>query len=304
MRKLLFATAVSAAFALPLTAFAQTSPAVATPASPHTFTGNFAVASQYIFRGLSQTNGKPAIQGGLDYSHAGGFYAGTWLSNISWFTDQNAGIASAPVSLASPGAVGAPYTANRNNAASIEMDFYGGFKNSFATDWNYDVGVLQYYYPGNYDNLGAYRKPNTIEVYGVIGYKWISLKYSKAVSAYAFGVNESKGASYLDLSASVPLGDSGFTLLAHLGHQDYPGNSNCIYWVCGAGASGGNNNYFDYTDYKLGVTREYAGYALGAAWTYANSRRAAPDGQTTAYMNAFGNNIGRSRFALSVTKAF
>lgn len=300
MRKLLLASAVSAAFSLPVTVLAQTTP-VAAPASPHTFTGNVGFVSQYIFRGLSQTNGGPAIQGGLDYSHASGFYAGTWLSNISWFTDQNANTKSAPISLASPGATGAPYTPNNSNAASLEWDFYGGFKNSFAGgDWNYDVGVLQYYYPGKYDNVGAYRKPDTTEIYGLIGYKWVSLKYSKAISTNTFGVNESKGASYLDLSATVPLGESGFNLLAHVGKYDFPGNANVGYW----GASGCNNNCFDYTDYKLGLTKDYLGATFGLAWTHANTKDAAPDGQTTAYMNAFGKNIGRDRVALSVIKTF
>ena len=118
MRKLLLASAVLAAFSLPLTASAQTAPAAAAaPASAHTFTGNAGLVSQYIFRGLSQTNGDPAIQGGADYSHASGFYAGTWLSNISWFTDQNANTKSFPISLASPGATGVPYTPNNSNAA-------------------------------------------------------------------------------------------------------------------------------------------------------------------------------------------
>lgn len=299
MRKLLLATAVSAGFSLPMTALAQSAPAV--PASPHTFTGNVGLVSQYIFRGLSQTNGNPAIQGGADYSHASGLYAGTWLSNISWYTDQNANIKSAPVSLASPGSVGVPYTPNQSNAASIEWDFYGGFKNSFAGgDWNYDLGLVQYYYPGKYDNLGAYRKPETTEVYGLIGYKWLSLKWSKGISTNTFGVNESKGAHYLDLSASVPLADSGFTLLAHAGRYRFPANANVGYW----GASGCNNNCFDYTDYKLGVTKDYAGYTFALAWTHANTKDAAPDGQTTAYMNAFGKNIGGNRATLSVTKTF
>src|SRR5450759_2863878 len=93
------AAAIASAFSLPLTVSAQTAPAAepAAPASPHTFTGNVGLVSQYIFRGLTQTNGDPAIQGGADYSHASGFYAGTWLSNISWFTDQNANVKSAPI---------------------------------------------------------------------------------------------------------------------------------------------------------------------------------------------------------------
>ena len=124
------------------------------------------------------------MQGGCDYAHSSGFYAGTWLSNISWFTDQNAGVKNAPVSLASPGSVGAPYSIGASNAASLEWDFYAGYKNTFAGDWNYDVGLIHYYYPGRFDNLGAYRQPNTTEVYGAIGYKWLTHKYSRAISSY------------------------------------------------------------------------------------------------------------------------
>lgn len=270
----------------------------AAPASP--LTENLGLVSQYVFRGLTQTNGQPAVQGGLDYAHPSGFYVGTWLSNISWFTDQNAGVKSAPVALSSPASVGAPYTPGASNAASLEWDIYGGYKNTFATDWNYDVGIIQYYYPGRYGSVGAYRQPNTTEVYGAIGYKWLSLKYSKAISSYTFGVNESKGADYIDLSAAVPLGESGVSLQAHIGHQRYPGNPNVGYW----GGSGGNNSYFDYTDYKLGLTKEYQGFNFGLAWTYADTKDTAPDNDTTTYMNAFGKNIGGNRVALSVTKTF
>lgn len=275
----------------------EPTPATA-PASP--LSGNVGLVSQYVFRGLSQTNGKAALQGGLDYAHPSGFYVGTWLSNISWFTDQNAGVKSAPVALSSPGSVGDPYVLGASNAARLEWDIYGGYKNTFANDWNYDIGAIQYYYPGRFDNLGAYRQPDTTEVYAAIGYKWVSLKYSKAISTYTFGVNESKGADYIDLSAAVPLGESGVSLQAHVGHQRYPGNPNVGYWV----SSGGNNSFFDYTDYKLGLTKEYQGFNFGLAWTYADTKDTAPDNDTTTYMNAFGKNIGRSRVALSVTKTF
>lgn len=296
MRKILIAATVAGAFSLPSVAMAQ----AAAPASPHTFTGNVGVVSDYVFRGLSQTNGKPAIQGGFDYVHASGFYAGVWLSNISWFTDQNAGVKSNAVALSSPGSVGAPYTLNKSNQTSLEADFYGGYKGSFAGDATYDIGLIRYQYPGTYDNLGAYRNPNTTEIYGAVGYKWLTLKYSKAISTYTFGVNEGKGADYIDLSAAVPLGDSGVTLQAHVGRERYASTPNLGYW----GASGGNNGYFSYTDYKLGLTKDYAGLTFGLAWTYANTKNTAPDGDTTAYMNAFGKNIGRSRGILSVTKTF
>lgn len=268
--------------------------------APYTIAANVALVSDYVFRGLTQTNGKPAIQGGIDYSNDSGFYLGTWMSNISWWSDQNAGTRSAPVALSSPGAAGAPYAANLSNQASLEWDMYGGYKGSFAKDWTYDIGLLRYQYPGTYDNVGAYRNPNTTEVYAAIGYRWLTLKYSKAVSTYTFGVNESKGADYLDLSAAIPLGDTGVNLQAHVGHQRYPSNLNRGYW----GTSGGNNGYFSYTDYKLGVTKDHAGFTFGLAYTYANTNDTAPDNQTTAYMNAFGKNIGRSHTVLSVSRAF
>ena len=55
--------------------------------SPHNFTANVSLTSNYVFRGISQSSGGPAIQGGFDYSHASGFYLGTWASNVSWLKD-------------------------------------------------------------------------------------------------------------------------------------------------------------------------------------------------------------------------
>lgn len=272
----------------------------ALPKSNHSFTGNVGIVSQYVFRGLTQTDGKPAVQGGFDYAHSSGFYLGTWLSNSSWFTDQNAGTASAPVALSSPGSVGAPYVPYRSNSANLEWDFYGGYKHTFATDWSYDVGLFEFYYPGVYDNVGAYRQPNTTEAYAQLGYRWLSFKYSKTISPHFFGVNESKGTSYSDLSAVIPIQDTGFKIQAHVGRQRYPGNPNTGYW----GASGGDNSFFTYSDVKLGLTFDRWGYTFGAAWTYANTKHAAPDGETTAYMNAFAKNIGRGRVVLLVTKIF
>ena len=67
MKKLLLASAVATALSAPAAVLAA-------DASPHTFTGNVGLFSQYIFRGLTQTNEKAAIQGGFDYSHSSGFY--------------------------------------------------------------------------------------------------------------------------------------------------------------------------------------------------------------------------------------
>ena len=55
--------------------------------SAHSIDFNIGLFSQYIFRGLQQTNGNPALQGSVDYSHESGLYAGTWFSTISWARD-------------------------------------------------------------------------------------------------------------------------------------------------------------------------------------------------------------------------
>jgi len=131
-----------------------------TPASPHTYTGNVGLFSQYIFRGLKQTNGEPALQGGLDYAHASGFYAGTWGSNISWLKENFSG---------------ATVAGQYDRGGSLELDIYGGFKGSIGkTDFGYDVGLLYYWYPGDvtpgctYGTATACPKADTLELYGAL----------------------------------------------------------------------------------------------------------------------------------------
>ncbi|MEX2353300.1 MAG: TorF family putative porin, partial [Gammaproteobacteria bacterium] len=71
--KTLYKIVVSAAVALlPITSIAQS--------SDHSFSANATMASDYLFRGQSQTDNGPTIQGGFDYGHSSGLYLGTWAS--------------------------------------------------------------------------------------------------------------------------------------------------------------------------------------------------------------------------------
>ena len=115
------------------------------------FSANIALTTDYLFRGMTQTGHKPALQGGFDYAGPSGIYAGVWGSNISWI--QDTGMAA---------------------SASVELDTYLGISNSFATDFTYDVGFLRYNYPGTY--FPGVASANTNELYGAIGYKWVTLK--------------------------------------------------------------------------------------------------------------------------------
>ena len=110
-------------------ALAQSAPAPAPAPSP--ITANVTVVNDYRYRGMTQSNYKPAIQGGFDYAHDSGFYIGNWNSSISWINDG--------------------YTADsagNKPSAPVEMDFYAGFKKELlGAGFVSDIGVLQYYYP-------------------------------------------------------------------------------------------------------------------------------------------------------------
>lgn len=283
MRKTLLATAVSAAFSLPAIGHAQTAPAAA-PASPHTFTANIGLYSSYRFRGIDQTFGKPALQGGFDYAHASGFYAGNWNSNVN---------------------SGAGYP-NGN----LEMDFYGGWKNTWG-DWGLDVGAIYYYYPGTdapaaapITNPGRTASVHTgsvnnKEIYIGGSWKFLSLKYFHSVGDY-FSVPHTGGSGYLDLSANYDLGD-GWGVNGHIGHLNFKNYHN--------GRSNG-----DYTDWKLGVTKDISGWVIGAAYIGTNAKGSCtPNGAALVQPYCFGNNwtgatstknAGRDTLVISVSRTF
>ena len=100
--KSLHKTAISAA-AVALLSGLATSAAFAAdePAAPEAspITANVTVVNDYRYRGISQSNFKPAIQGGFDYAHESGFYIGNWNSSISWISDaygQNGSVGGNP----------------------------------------------------------------------------------------------------------------------------------------------------------------------------------------------------------------
>ncbi|MFJ4294220.1 TorF family putative porin [Cupriavidus sp. NPDC089707] len=260
MTVLCHAAAALLACSVPSVLLFTAMPAVAqsqpdTEPSAHTFTANVSVATEYRYRGLMQTNRRPAIQGGFDYSHASGFYLGNWNSSISWLGDSNPEV-----------------------SAPIEMDFYGGYKNTFSGgDWSYDIGVLQYYYPGDYP--ANYTRPYTTEVYAGLGYGPVTLKYSYAPTNL-FGFADSKHSWYIDLSANVPLNFWGLTLNTHVGYQK----------VQVANAS--------YVDWKIGLTKDLGkGFALAVAYIDTNADKA-------VYTNAKGRYMGRGIAWASLTKTF
>jgi uncharacterized protein (TIGR02001 family) len=297
MRKTFVAvTLATAAFAVPNLAAAQAAAApAAAPASPHTITGNAGLFSEYRFRGIAQTFGKPAIQGGIDYSHSSGIYVGNWNSNVN----EGAGFP----------------------AANIEMDLYGGWKNTWG-DWGLDIGLIHYMYPGSDANAttgtsAAFTNPRTgathtgsiknTEVYIGGSWKWISLKYFHAISNY-FSLADTKGSNYWDLSATYDLG-GGWGINGHIGALKVRNYS--------TGARGTDANY---TDWKLGVTKDLGGWILGASYIDANAKGSCTVVGGAAEFYCFANQVpnggaaapggvkfkdaGKATIVFSVSKTF
>ncbi|MDQ8032985.1 MAG: TorF family putative porin [Bordetella sp.] len=248
--RLLSAAALSAALA------AFTAPAVHAAADADgSLTANLSVASQYRYRGLMQTNNKPALQGGFDYSHPSGFYAGNWNSTISWLGDGN-------------DAVSAP----------LEMDFYGGYKGKLGETLDLDVGVLQYYYPGDYPS--GYTRPHTTELYAGLGAGPVTFKVSHSLTNL-FGFARSRNSQYYDLSGNFDTGVWGLTLNLHAGYQYVRNVDHASYW-----------------DWKAGLTKDFgAGWSASLAYIDTNADR-------RAYTNADGRDMGRGTALASLTRTF
>ena len=290
MKKTLLATLLAAVFAAPAMAQApapaQAEAAPAAEASPHTLTGNAGLFSSYRFRGIDQTFGKPALQGGVDYSHSSGIYLGNWNSNVS----SGAGFAE----------------------GNIEMDFYGGYKHAFG-DFGIDVGGLYYYYPGSsarplsgsnakHPGANASGTVDNFELYIAGSWKFISLKYSYALTDY-FSLPDSNGTSYLDLSANYDLGD-GWGINGHVGHL-FSGDYKYAFTT--------GSDSIAYTDWKLGVTKDFSGWVVGASYIDTNANGSCRDAEFYCFANSLNKNgnlgsktkdAGRGIAVVSVSKSF
>lgn len=274
MRKTLLATAVTTVLSAPVLVLA------AEPTPTHTFTGNVGFASEYLYRGIAQTRGKPALQGGFDYAHASGLYAGVWGSNVSWISD-----------------------AVRGASASLEVDIYGGYKGMLSDDLGFDIGVLTYNYPGTGKTLATVQelKQDTTEIYGALSYKWLTVKYSRSTSALfgwaKFGqplTEKTTGSGYLELNGTYDLGE-GWGVLGHVGHQKVKGNSPA-----------------SYTDYKLGVTKDLGVGVLGLAYSTTTAKDSCTNGAPTTGndvycfvgVNGSTYEAGKSKVVLTFNKTF
>jgi len=192
------------------------------------FSGNVTIATDYILRGVSQTEERPAIQGGFDAAFDSGIYAGIWASNVNF--DEATGGAS---------------------NANAEMDYYGGYSGSIGcTDCTYKLGFVYYDYHGD------------------PGLDYLELTGSLAFSGFTLGVyysNEYLGEGttdligdeveywypYLNYSYSLPWD---LTLGLHVGYSDM--SEKGVYEPDGD----------SYTDWSVGLSKSYADITFGLTY--------------------------------------
>ncbi|MBI3523869.1 MAG: hypothetical protein HY066_04970 [Betaproteobacteria bacterium] len=265
----------------------QPAPATDAKTPEYTVTGNATLISDYIWRGLTQTWGRPAMQAGVEAAHASGAYAGFWASNVSsqWV----------------PG-------------ATLETDWYGGVRGNFAgaaSGLGYDVGAIYVYYPGS-DYSKALNgatfpssKPNTVEVSAAISYKWVSVKYGRALTKF-FGwdtsnssvgnfnglapkagvTGDTKGSSYVELNASGDIAE-GLAAAVQVGRQKIA-----------------NSTGLDWSYYKVAITKSLPGnWAASASLSGSNQPQAYKN-----YGSLTGNgdllDVGRTRVFVAVARNF
>ena len=216
-------------------AFAAT-PAFADETDPpreFTLNGTAAVVSQYRFRGLSQSNNQPVIQGSMTLSHASGFYVAAWGSSAS----SNA------------------YVDSPIDIGGTEIDVYGGYTRALgASGVKLDVGVSGYIYPGSAKINGS-TSGNYYEVYGSLAQSLgpatakVGVYYAPAQKVFnlsVFSKTRSNTYVYGDLSSGIP--GSPVSVHAHVGH------------------TGGGFNYVKpYVDYSIGAGVTFKNLTLDAS---------------------------------------
>ncbi len=177
------ASTVAAALVLALSAAAAgAQEEAAEEAASPSFVGSVTLATEYILRGISQTDEDPAIQGNIDFV-AGGFYAGVWASNVE-VSEIGLGI-----------------------ETHAEFDFYAGYLWQGESGFGWELGAIHYEYP-------SHEVINYEEYYASLLYKTFKVRYYYTEDFLGFGGD----GHYIDGKLDIPLG-KGFNLGLHVGHS-------------------------------------------------------------------------------------
>lgn len=207
MKKVLIAAAASMMIAGAANAADMAVPvkAVVAPPPPPLFDIAFGVTgtSDYLFRGISQTNNNPAIQGFVELQAFDWVYLNVWASNQNWVenfqTDGN---------------------------SSLEVDFAGGLRHTWGA-FTLDVGGVYYTYPGGSDLFGVDSTDfNYWEIYAKPSYAvtdWLllglNLFWSSDFASTGTDATALSGTAKITLPTFGPGSAFGWYLSGEFGHQ-------------------------------------------------------------------------------------
>lgn len=209
------------------TAIAAPAPAPAT----YTLTGNVGVVSDYRFRGISNTNRRPALQAGLEWAHgATALYVGVWGSTVA--------------------------EAAFNHTDGHEFDAYAGWRKQLTDEWQIDTGLYTYSFPGAVIHHAAPSgrttkvRYDTQEIKFGINYRAFNVTGWYSIGRYWSGffrtdadgnARDIRGTNYIEANWNPDMGD-GCTVNLHVGRQHFPG----------LGAA-------DFKDVRIAITKVFDG---------------------------------------------
>lgn len=200
-----------------------------------TFTGNVALTTDYAFRGISQTNEDPAIQGGFDVT-SGTLYAGTWASNIDFGAAAD---------------------------AQLELDVYGGWK-PVVGPVTLDLGVIGYLYPGAKDHGPSKGQPDELDYWELKAGASFAPVEGGSLGAVAFYSPEftAKGGDglYLEANGGYTFSPT-FSVSGAVGHQQV---DKAGYFVDGTSTTD------NYTTWNLGGTLNCKGFGFDLRYVDTN----------------------------------
>lgn len=224
------------------------------PPSDFTINGSVALLSDYRFRGVSQSDKDPAVQGSITVTHSSGLYAGLFGSNLAGW-----------------GTFGGP---------NLESDVIAGYKHSLSDTVSLDVGLTWYMYAGGADETD-FAEPY-VKLTGAVGPASLTAGVAYApkqqalgrvyrtaaeyVAGTPFDPGDKEDNLYLWGDAALPIARTPFTLKAHLGYSD--GNP-------GLGPNGASvAPTGKYLDWMVGVDATWKNLTLGVAYIDTDIKRA------------------------------
>lgn len=242
------------------------------------FAPSVTVTSNYLFRGISQTERGAAAQGNLEYSYPAGIvtpYVGSFISNVQ-FPDGSFG----------------------QLRQRLEVDFFGGVRIEPVQKFILDFGAITYLYPTNTvdknPNPQGVGNPQWNEVYGKASYDFGLAKLVASVFYTSqFSAASGKGV-YVEGGADVPLPFLDLTAIGRVGRQTIERNANF--------------GFPDYTTWNLGLSREVLGFVVTGMYSDTNVKRGASLGQDINRANQTiteeNRKLTKGTFVLSVAKNF